>query len=104
MSAAMPNVYGPAQLAALQDAFDYARSEIGSPRLVSRRDLAKLIMALAAGGGAGDHDAIDAEELAEEAFTAVVRLRQHHAWPGQSRLTAFRSLTVSDNWAMAQAG
>jgi hypothetical protein len=103
MSVATPNVYGPGQIAGLQGVFEQVWAAIGYARVVSRDDLAKLIVALAADGGAEDRNEIDVEKMSEEVLATVVRLMQHEAWSGQSRLRAFNSMRVSDNWATAQA-
>ena len=93
MTALMPNIYTPKQLEALQAAFDQVCQRVPNNCSLSREDLAQLIVALAADGGAQDRSEIDADELACEAMASVVEAadsqKQRDTWSNYSRKRAF---------------
>lgn len=102
MTIATPNVYTPIQVRALQSVFDQVWSEIGYTQALSEEALAKLIVALAADGGAEDRVEIDVEHMSREALVTVVRVLQNNALRNQTRLSTYSFLTrvnVSSGWA-----
>jgi hypothetical protein len=90
MCAVTPNVYGPEQLDALQVVFDDVLSVISDKYVMSRDDLAKLILALSANGGATDRYEIDIPRMSEEALATIARLAQPNIWPRDGEAQAYK--------------
>jgi hypothetical protein len=101
MCVVTPNLYGPEQLDALRAVFDDVLSVIGDKYVMSRDDLAKLIIALAADGGATDRDEIDISQMSEEAVATIARLSQRNIWPRDALLNEFSSWNERDKWLAA---
>ncbi|NOT70790.1 MAG: hypothetical protein HOP09_05685 [Hyphomicrobium sp.] len=93
MTAKMPNCYCPEQVRALQAVFDGVWLLLSEADVMSRNDLASLIFALAADGGADDSDEINVDQLSQETLQCVVQLSKERI---RSRRQRVRVMSTSD--------